>query len=162
MRQLLYLEACEMARMHARRKGSSGSTQVLYEKKPDWVPMKDKEIEELIVSLYKEGNSSSRIGIILRDQHGVPGTKTVMKKKITKILEENGLKHKLPEDLESLLKRAVKMHTHLKENHKDLHNKRQLQLTEAKIRRLVKYYKRNGLLPDTWKYTASSAKLLVE
>jgi small subunit ribosomal protein S15 len=151
-----------MARMHARRKGSSGSTQVLYDKKPDWVPLKEKELEELIVSLHKEGNSTSQIGIILRDLHGVPGTKIAIGKNITKILAENGLTPKLPEDLEALLKRSVRMHTHMKENHKDLHNKRQLHLIEAKIRRLVKYYQKRGILPATWKYTADSAKLLVE
>jgi small subunit ribosomal protein S15 len=151
-----------MARMHARRKGSSGSTQVLYEKKPDWVPLKEKELEELIVSLYKEGNSTSQIGIILRDLHGVPGTKIAIGKNVTKILDANGLTPKLPEDLEALLKRSVRMHTHMKENHKDLHNKRQLHLIEAKIRRLVKYYQKRGILPATWKYTADSAKLLVE
>ncbi len=151
-----------MARMHARRKGSSGSTQVLYDKRPDWVPLKEKEIEELIISLYKEGNSSSKIGIILRDQHGVPGTKIAIGKNMCKILQKNGLVPKLPEDLEALLKKAVRMHTHMKDKHKDHHNKRQLHLTEAKIRRLVKYYKRKEILPDTWKYTADSAKLLVE
>jgi small subunit ribosomal protein S15 len=151
-----------MARMHARRKGTSGSTHIIYDKKPDWIPLKDKEIEGHIVTLYKEGNSTSQIGIILRDLHGVPGTKIAMGKKITAVLKASGVEMKLPEDLESLLKKSVKLHTHIKENHKDLHNKRQLHLIEAKIRRLVKYYKTQEILPDTWKYTADSAKLLVE
>lgn len=35
------------------------------------------------------------------------------------------------------------------------------QLTESKILRLVRYYKRNSVLPDDWKYTLANAKLLV-
>ena len=151
-----------MARMHARRRGRSGSTHGPQDKSPDWVPLKEKEIENLILELHKEGNSTSRIGIILRDMHGVPGTKAAIGKKVSRILEDGGVSRKLPEDLESLLKKAVRMHTHMKENHKDLHNKRQLQLIEAKIRRLVRYYKKKRTLPDTWKYTPDSAKLLVE
>lgn len=151
-----------MARMHARRKGSSGSTHILTEKKPDWIDKSDKEIEELIIQLHKEGLSTSRIGIVLRDQWGIPGTKTIMGTKISQVLKKNGIKQKLPEDLEHLLKKAIKMHNHMNENHKDLHNKRSMALTEAKIRRLVKYYKKEGVLPDKWKYTPDSAKLLVE
>ncbi|MBC7119337.1 MAG: 30S ribosomal protein S15, partial [Methanobacteriaceae archaeon] len=40
--------------------------------KPDWVEYSNEEIEELIIKLYKEGNPPSKIGIILRDQHGIP------------------------------------------------------------------------------------------
>jgi small subunit ribosomal protein S15 len=49
----------------------------------------------------------------------------------------------------------------LESNRKDVHNRRALQLTESKILRLVRYYKRNSVLPDDWKYTLANAKLLV-
>ena len=45
--------------------------------RPEWVMYSDEEIEDLIVKLHKEGNSSSEIGIILRDQYGVPSVKEV-------------------------------------------------------------------------------------
>ena len=35
-----------MARMHARRRGKSGSTRPLVTENPEWVPIGEKEIEE--------------------------------------------------------------------------------------------------------------------
>ena len=49
----------------------------------------------------------------------------------------------------------------LKVNNKDVHNTRALRLTEAKILRLVKYYRSTNVLDDEWKYSLSNAKLLV-
>ena len=47
-------------------------------------------------------------------------------------------------------------------NKKDLHNKRNLHLTESKIRRLTKYYHTKERLPEGWKYTPDQAKLMFE
>jgi small subunit ribosomal protein S15 len=47
-------------------------------------------------------------------------------------------------------------------NKKDLSNERGLHLIEAKIRRLVKYYKRNDVLPQDWLYSLKNAELLIE
>jgi small subunit ribosomal protein S15 len=41
-------------------------------------------------------------------------------------------------------------------------NNRNLQLIESKIRRLVKYYKRNEVLPQNWEYSLKNAELLLE
>jgi small subunit ribosomal protein S15 len=40
-------------------------------------------------------------------------------------------------------------------------SKRGMQLIESKIRRLAKYYKREGKLPEDWAYNLEQAKLLV-
>ena len=151
-----------MARMHARRKGKSSSTKPYRTQNPSWVPMSGTEIEELIVKLSKEGKSTSEIGIILRDQFGVPSIKLATSKKTTRILKDNKIEFKLPEDLTNLIKKAVNLSDHLNENPKDLHNKRSLHLTEQKIRRLVKYYKRTDVLPPDWEYSLRTAKLLVD
>lgn len=74
---------------------------------PEWVEQNPEEIEELIVKLHKEGQSTSQIGITLRDQYGIPSTKIVMGEKITDILEKNGESFDYPEDLMNLIKRAV-------------------------------------------------------
>ncbi|WP_297476078.1 30S ribosomal protein S15, partial [Thermococcus sp.] len=81
--------------------------------------------------------------------------------KITKILEENGLAPDIPEDLMALIRKAVKLRKHLEMHPKDKHSRRGLQLTESKIRRLVKYYRRTGKLPAKWRYDPEQAKLLV-
>ena len=49
----------------------------------------------------------------------------------------------------------------MSENKKDVHNKRQLQLTESKVRRLVKYYVRSGKLPKGWVYKPDTAEILL-
>jgi len=51
---------------------------------------------------------------------------------------------------------------HFEANHHDMVAKRGMQLTEAKVRKLAKYYKRNGVLPAEWKYDRKRAKLLIE
>jgi small subunit ribosomal protein S15 len=78
------------------------------------------------------------------------------------ICEEKGIKFELPEDMSNLMKRAVELHEHVKLNKKDLHNLRGQHLIESKIRRLAKYYKREGILPPTWAYSLSAATLQVE
>ena len=130
--------------------------------KPDWVEYSNEEIEELIIKLYKEGNPPSKIGIILRDQHGIPNVKSITGMKITEILEKHDIKLEYPEDLINLMKKAVNIREHLKEHPKDLHSRRGLQLVESKIRRLVKYYVRKGVLPEGWKYDPEKAALIVK
>jgi small subunit ribosomal protein S15 len=151
-----------MARMHARRRGKSSSTKPFRTENPSWVPMSGTEIEDLILKLAKEGHSTSKIGIILRDQYGIPSVKLATSKKIVKILQERDHEFKLPEDLTNLIKKAVNLTDHLKDNQKDLHNKRNLHLVEQKIRRLVRYYIKNDVLPPDWEYSSKTAKLLVD
>ncbi|WP_048093842.1 30S ribosomal protein S15 [Geoglobus acetivorans] len=141
-----------MARMHARRKGKSGSNRVYRDSPPEWVDLKAEEVEKLVIKLYNEGYEPSVIGTVLRDTYGVPSVKQITGKKITEILKENGVEIKIPEDLKSLIRKAINLRKHLETHRKDLHNKRGLQLIEAKIHRLSWYYKEKGVLPENWKY----------
>ncbi len=136
-----------MARMHSRKKGKSSSTHPIERKHPKW-GASPREIEDKIVRLTEEGKNPSLIGIILRDSHGVPDIRAATGKKINKILEEHNMLSDVPEDLENLLARRDKLKDHLSTNTKDIHNKRELQLMEAKIRRLMKYYKEEGRISD--------------
>jgi small subunit ribosomal protein S15 len=151
-----------MARMHARRRGSSSSTRPPRTSNPEWVPIDAQEIAKLVAKMTKEGLSSSQIGIRLRDQYGVPNVKLAVKKSIVTLMKESGAKMEFPEDVRNLMKNAVKLATHLSSNVKDMHNRRRLHLIEAKIRRLVKYYHRMEIIPKDWHYSLESAKLLVE
>lgn len=130
--------------------------------KPEWIEYSNEEIEELILKLRKEGNSTSMIGIVLRDQYGIPDVKVVTGKKITKILEDHGQELEYPEDLMNLIRKAVNIREHLDENPKDLHTRRGLRIIESKIRRLVRYYVNEGVLPEGWRYDPRSAALLVK
>ncbi len=136
-----------MARMHRRKKGKASSKHPIERKHPSW-GLDVKEIEERIVRLAEEGKPPSLIGIILRDGYGVPDIKAVTGKKLTKILEEHDLLPPIPQDLANLLEKRANLNKHLAIHKKDLNNKRNLHLIEAKIRRLIKYYKREGRIPQ--------------
>ena len=151
-----------MARMHSRRKGKSGSDHPKREKHPSWSSLNPREIESRILELAKKGKNSSEIGMILSDQYAVPDVRIATGKNITQILENNNIKSEIPEDLQNLIRTALKIKKHLDINKKDLKNKRNLQLTESKIRRLTKYYHGEKRLPEGWKYSAEQAKLMFE
>ncbi len=150
-----------MARIYARRRGESGSKKVVRYKVPEWQSLKENEIIETIIELKKEEKSRAEIGLTLRDSYGVPSIRLATNKKLQKILLGSGFKEEYPEDLMNLIKKAIKLRKHLNRNKKDLHNKRSLQLTESKIRRLGKYYIRKKELPKNWKYKPAEAELLV-
>jgi small subunit ribosomal protein S15 len=148
--------------MHSRAKGKSRSTKPSKKAAPSWVKYKPKEVELLIIKYAKEGKTPSQIGIYLRDAYGIPDVKLITKKSITEILQEKKLLKEIPEDLMALIRKAVLIRKHLDENKKDRPAKRGLQLTESKIKRLTKYYKKKGSLPMTWKYDPERIRLVVE
>lgn len=142
--------------MPKKEKGISHQTRPVSKRPPKWCRYTPEEVEALVIKLHKEGHTPSKIGTILRDQHGIPLAKPMTGKPISKILKEAGLASSLPEDLETLLRKATRLHVHLDKNKKDLHNKRSLQLIEAKIYKFTRYYKRKGVLPPDWKYEAKA------
>lgn len=151
-----------MARMHSGKKGKSKSKKPASKKAPGWVELKPKEIEEAIANLANAGHPAAEIGTMLRDQYGVPDTKAITGKTITKILKDQGLAPKMPEDLMNLIRTSVKQKTHLGKNKKDFDAKRGYQLSVSKIRRLAKYYRKKGKLPEDWRYTEQAAELLAK
>jgi len=150
-----------MAKMHTRRKGRSRSTRPVRKTPPAWFTMSKEEVEKLVVKTYGQNVTTAQVGIVLRDKYGVPDITQVTGKKVSAILKENGSGPKLPEDLVNLIKKAIGLHKHLSENKKDLHNKRALQLTESKVRRLVKYYHATKVLPMDWIYSPKTAEILI-
>lgn len=150
-----------MAKMHTRKKGQAGSTRPLRTEPPAWSTMSEEEVTNVVMELWKQGISTSEIGMTLRDKYGVPDVKLVTGKKITGILKEKNETPAVPEDLYNLIVKAIGMRKHIKDNHKDVHNKRSLQNTESKIRRLVKYYQSTKVLPADWKYKPETAEMLL-
>ena len=150
-----------MARLYSRKKGKSGSTKPHRTESPKWANQSKDEIEKLVVELAKGGKDSSEIGIILRDQHGIPDVKLVIGTDISGIMEKNNIAPKFPRDLTDLLKHALRIKKHFDMNKMDMDAKRGLQLTESKIRRLTKYYKRTGKVAENWNYSLEQAKLIV-
>ncbi len=150
-----------MARMYARRRGTSGSVRPYRKEVPEWSNTDAVEIEKIIVELRKDGMSSSQIGLALRDKYGVPDVKLATGKRVNQILRENDLEPEIPEDLRNLMQKALGLRKHLAGNRKDVHNARQLQITESKVRRLGKYYVKAGRMPKGWTYKPETAEILL-
>jgi small subunit ribosomal protein S15 len=153
-----------MARMHSRRRGSSGSDRPAADDPPEWSDVDSDAIEERVVELAEAGHSPSEIGLKLRDE-GVQGTpvpdvKLATGKKVTEILEENDAKAEIPEDLRNLMAKAVRLRDHVQENPTDHQNKRALQNTESKIRRLINYY-RGDEIDEEFSYSVDEARDLI-
>ncbi|OPY54991.1 MAG: 30S ribosomal protein S15 [Methanosaeta sp. PtaU1.Bin112] len=150
-----------MAKIHSRKKGSSRSRPPANAKVPAWSDVSKEELEKTIMKLHESGMAPSRIGLTLRDQYGVPSTKLLLGKNITGFLKDKNALPDIPEDLANLMRKALHVRRHVKANKKDIHNRRSLNLTESKVRRLVKYYHDSGRLAPDWTYSPETAEILI-
>ncbi len=93
------------------------------EQKASWVTAKPEEVKAKIIDLAKQGMPPERIGLVLRDQHGIPKAK-LLGIKIGAVLKEANL---LP-DTENLVneKKMDKLNKHLAKNKHDYTAKRSL------------------------------------
>jgi small subunit ribosomal protein S15 len=147
-----------LARIHAHTHGKSHSTRPISYTSPSWINQ-NSELSTIIVQLSKDGLSPSEIGVRMRDQYGVPLIKPILGKGINKVLQENNSTSEMAEDLNQLVQKALALQKHLKVHNTDKRNIRSLELIEAKIHRLSKYYKKKGKIAQSWKYAAVIARL---
>lgn len=139
--------------MHAHTRGKSHSTRPTSKSVPTWVSISHSDLTTNIIKMYKEdGLTASQIGIILRDEYGIPLVKPILGKTITDVLRENGIKQDMPEDLDRLVKKALGLQRHLRTHNSDRRNVRSLELIESKIHRLSRYYKTRDKIDKNWKY----------
>jgi DNA gyrase subunit A len=66
------------------------------------------------------------------------------------------------DDVIALIKRAIKIKKHMDANRQDMTALRGLQITESKIKKLVKYYKKTAKMPVEWKYETKNIKMYAE
>jgi small subunit ribosomal protein S15 len=151
--------------MHTRRRGSSGSDKPTADENPEWSDVDADAVEERVVELAQQGDDPSQIGMKLRDEGvqgvPVPDVKLVTGKKVGEILDEHDAAPEVPEDLRNLLARAVRLRDHMDENQTDYQNKRALQNTESKIRRLIDYY-RGDEIDEEFTYSYEAAVEIIE
>jgi small subunit ribosomal protein S15 len=145
--------------MHSRKHGRSRSHKPI-KKRAAWLSYDKEEIESLVTKLAKEGMTNAQIGIMLRDQYGIPDARAAGLR-IARVTEK-AIQREVPEDMYNLISQAVNLHKHLQTHKKDAKAIHGLELLESKIRRLGKYYVRKGKLPSDWKYTIEKAKLIVK
>lgn len=106
--------------------------------KPHWVKMNEKEMKDIIVKLA-EKHSPSQIGMVLRDQYGIPSPR-IFGKKLNDYLKEEGIE--VNEDLENAEKKVDKMKEHLKNNITDRKAKHKLQKAQSRLNVLRNYFKK--------------------
>ena len=104
--------------------------------KPTWVKMTEPELKKVILEL-SEKHSPSQIGIILRDQYGIPTTK-VFGKKLKAYMKELGIERN--EDLENAEKKVDNLKEHLKNNITDRKAKHKLQHAQSRLNITKKYF----------------------
>lgn len=86
--------------------------------------MKPIELQSIIVELYKEGKDLAKIGLILRDKHGIPKAK-LLGKKISLILKEAGI-YRTNEEKITYEKEIKILQQHTEKNKKDYCAKKSL------------------------------------
>jgi len=104
--------------------------------KPAWLKLKEDELKKIIAELSKK-YPASQIGIILRDQYGVPTTR-LYGKKLKMYLEELGINSN--EDLQSAEKKVERLKEHLKDNITDRKAKHKLQKAQSHLNKTQRYF----------------------
>ena len=104
--------------------------------KPVWLKMKEDELKKIIAELAKK-YQPAQIGLILRDQYGIPTTR-LYGKKLCHYLKEAGLEKNA--DLENAKRKFEKIKEHLKQNRTDKKAKHKLQKAQSRLNVLKRYF----------------------
>jgi len=104
-------------------------------KKPVWLKLTEDELKKIILDL-SEKYQPAQIGLILRDQYGVPTTK-VFGKKLSSYLKESGKNENF--ELKNVEKKVEKIKEHMKNNITDKRAKHKFQKSNSKLNAIRKY-----------------------
>jgi len=108
--------------------------------KPAWLKMSEADLKKIIAELA-EKNEPAKIGLILRDQYGIPSTR-LYGKKLSHYLKDLGLESNT--ELRNAQRKMEGIKEHLKENVTDRKAKHRLQKAQSRYNILKKYFaKRN-------------------
>jgi len=108
--------------------------------KPVWLKMKETELVAVIKELA-ENHQPAQIGLILRDQYGVPTTK-LYGKKLASYLKDLGLESNA--ELKNAQKKVDALGEHLKENVTDKKAKHKFQKAKSRLNILKRYFARKN------------------
>ena len=107
--------------------------------KPVWLKYTKEEVKAIILKLADKGLTAEKIGLVLRDQYGIPKVK-IYGIKIKKVLKETN-KFKEPTIL-NLKNKLQKIINHYKKNKQDKKAGYSLIYTKAKLKKREDYSKR--------------------
>jgi small subunit ribosomal protein S15 len=103
--------------------------------KPVWLKMTEGDLKKLVLEL-SEKYQPAQIGLILRDQYGVPTTK-VFGKKLSAYLREAGKNEFF--EVKNIEKKVAKIKEHMKNNGQDKKAKHKFQKANSRLNALKKY-----------------------
>ncbi len=89
--------------------------------KPSWLVIKPAEVEKIVLDLHNQGIAPAKIGVILRDKHGIPKTKLVGRK-VKAIIEGN--KSAFPTEISQVQTRIKNLERHSAQHKHDYTAKR--------------------------------------
>ena len=104
--------------------------------KPVWLKYTEDEVKSIILKLAEKGLTSEKIGLVLRDQYGIPKTK-LYNIKLSQVLKEKG-KYEEPTVI-NLTRKLEKLTAHNKKHHGDKKTERSLIITKAKLKKRQEY-----------------------
>jgi small subunit ribosomal protein S15 len=107
--------------------------------KPVWLTYTEEEVKAIILKLSEKGLTAEKIGLVLRDQYGIPKVK-IYNLKISKVLKEKD-KYTDP-DTKNLNKKLEKVIAHYKKNKQDKRAERSLIITKSKSKKREDYQKK--------------------
>jgi small subunit ribosomal protein S15 len=113
---------------------NKGKRQVI--DKPVWLKMTEEELKKLIVELADK-YQPAQIGLILRDQYGVPTTR-VFGKKLSAYLKEMGKESNT--EIKNVEQKVHIMKEHLKRNVQDKKAKHKIQKANSRLNKMKKYF----------------------
>jgi len=107
-------------------------------KKPVWLKYTEQEVKDIILKIVEKNPeiTAEKIGLILRDNYGIPRTK-IYGFKISQVLKEAN-KYESP-DKKNLSAKAEMLEKHLIKNKGDKRTGRSFIITKAKLKKLQDY-----------------------
>lgn len=107
--------------------------------KADWTKIKPSEVEKVIVDLARQGVPPEKIGLILRDQHGIPRAK-LLNLKIGKVLAKNNIA--VDSEKKNTLNKIEKLKKHSEKNKHDYTAIRKAVMYSARLNKRAKIAQR--------------------
>lgn len=117
-------------------KESELKNQIRELKKPTWLKYTENEVKAIILKLANKGFTSEKIGLILKNQYGIP------KVKLYGIKIKNVLDNFQEPTTINLGKKIEKINEHFKKNRGDKKAERSLTITKAKLIKRLKNIKK--------------------
>jgi len=117
------------------------------------------QINDIIKELWNKGYTTSQIGRELKEKYNIKVKEILNKKLVKYAIKDLNLKQEMPEELLYLFKKVNKMLKHLELHKKDVVTKKKLEELENRIKSLIKYYKKNKKLQQTFEYSRDIAKM---